>query len=117
MSLYVRIQESAVAPEDFQAVRRLLEDEFLPALQQRPGLVRAEVLLNASEEAGAAGVYLTAPPTNLVRAKLITWWESFDDINAAEQSPEILPYLMQLLSYVKEPPVASVFESPTIDRS
>ncbi|MDQ1372726.1 MAG: hypothetical protein QOJ09_64 [Actinomycetota bacterium] len=95
----LRMLQSAVEPADIDTVRRLFNDDVLPAFRELRGCLGIELLVSLESNAGG-----------LVEGAALSRWESKDAMDEAMASRRVNEAQVRVFELLRQEPVVRVFE-------
>ncbi|MBA3654104.1 MAG: antibiotic biosynthesis monooxygenase [Actinobacteria bacterium] len=99
MAEFVRVFQTAVDPDDVDAVRRLFTDDVLPAFAGLDGCLGVELQISHEQNAGG-----------LVEGAAVSRWSSIEAMDEAVASRPVREALVRVTSLLRQQPVTRVFE-------
>jgi quinol monooxygenase YgiN len=99
MSEYMRLYQSAVDPADVDEIRRLFNDDVVPAFRRVDGCLGIELAVTVEPNAGG-----------LVEGTAISRWTSLDEMDAAIASRGVQEALVRVRQLLRQEPVSKVLE-------
>jgi quinol monooxygenase YgiN len=99
MTQLLRVFQSAIDPDDVDAVRQFFADDVVPAFGGMAGCLGVELLM--SREASAGG---------LVEGAAVSRWTSAEAMDEAMASRPVREALVRVTSLLRQQPITRVFE-------
>ncbi len=98
-SEYLRLYQSAVAPDDVEEMERLFVDDVLPAFADCAGCLGIELAVTIEPNAGG-----------LVEGAAISRWSSLEEMAAAMASRGVQEALVRVRQLLRQEPVSKVLQ-------
>ena len=99
MAQFMRVFQSAVDPDDVEAVRALFADDVSPAFMGLSGCLGVELLISRDPSAGG-----------LVEGAAVSRWSSLEAMEEAMASRPVREALVRVTALLRQQPVTRVFE-------
>jgi quinol monooxygenase YgiN len=99
MAQYLRVFQSAVDPDDVEAIRQFFTDDVLTAFAGLDGCLGVELLISHDRNAGG-----------LVEGAAVSRWSSMEAMDEAVASRPVKEALVRVTSLLRQQPVTRIFE-------
>jgi quinol monooxygenase YgiN len=99
MAEFVRAFQSAVDPDDVDAVRQFFADDVQPAFHGLAGCLGVELLISHDRNAGG-----------LVEGAAVSRWSSIEAMEEAVASRPVREALVRVTALLRQQPITRVFE-------
>ncbi|HZN14621.1 MAG TPA: antibiotic biosynthesis monooxygenase [Acidimicrobiales bacterium] len=99
MTEFLRVFQSAVDPDDIEAVRQFFADDVTPAFTGMTGCLGVELLISREPSAGG-----------LVEGAALSRWSSAEAMDEAMSSRPVREALVRVTALLRQQPVTRVFE-------